>query len=91
MNTITKQNHYDTRAVVKITEWEGDKILTLLKQHTTVNGEWFTREVFIGGTLCTLLEFLQEEGKLKLETLKTFHYPSEKVRQVMKEKEEHTL
>lgn len=84
MNTIIKQNRYDTRAVVKITEWEGDNTLALLKQHTTVDDEWFTREVLIGGTLCTLLEFLQKEGKLKLETLKTFHYPSEKARQLVK-------
>ncbi len=88
MNTIIKQNRYDTRATVKITEWGSEKILEILNQHTTVDGEWFTREVLIGGTLCTLLEFLQKEGKLKLETLKTFHYPSEKVRQMVKEKEE---
>lgn len=84
---IKKLDRYDTRAVVKITEWKSEKVLTALKQHSTVDGKWFTREVLIGGVLHTLLEFLQEEGKLKLEQLSSHHNPSEKLRQQMKEEE----
>jgi hypothetical protein len=82
---IKKLNKYDTRAVVKITNWYDENVLASLKQYSTVDGEWFTREVFIGGKLHSLLESLQEEGKIKLKQLSSHHNLSEKERQIMQE------
>ncbi len=84
---IKPLNKYDTRAVVKITEWLEQNTLDKLKQYSTAEGKWFAREVLIGGTLCTLIENLQMNGELKYEVVKTYHNPSEKLRQVMREED----
>lgn len=84
---IKPLNKYDTRAVIKITDWLEQETLDKLKQNSTVDGEYFIREVLIGSELCKLIEDLQDNGKIKYEVIKTFHYPSEKLRQVMNEEE----
>ena len=42
MNAITKQNRYDTRAVVKITEWEGESGIESVQEFMTYydDDEW---------------------------------------------------
>lgn len=84
---IKPLNKYDTRAVIKITDWLEQETLDKLKQNSTVDSEYFIREVLIGSALCKLVEGLQSNGELKFEVVKTFHYPSEKLRQVMNEEE----
>lgn len=84
---IKPLNKYDTRAVIKITDWLEQETLTKLKQNSTVDGEYFIREALIGGELCKLVKGLQLNGELKFEVIKTFHCPSEKLCQVMKEEE----
>ncbi len=82
---IEPLNKYDTRAVVKITEWLEQNTLDKLNQYSTVEGKWFWREVLIGGNLCTLIENLQMNGELKYEVVKTYHNPSEKLHQGLQE------
>lgn len=84
---IKPLNKYNTRAVIKITDWLEQETLDKLKQNSTVDGEYFLREVLIGGELCKLVEDLQDNGEIKCEVVKTFHYPSEKSRQVVDEEE----
>lgn len=84
---IKPLNKYDTRAVIKITDWLEQETLDKLKQNSTVEGEYFLREALIGGEFCKLVEGLQSNGELKFEVIKTFHYPSEKLRQVINEEE----
>lgn len=84
---ITKNHKHDTMAMVKITNWESQEVLNQLKQYSTVDGEWFTRSVRIGGNLHSLLENLQTSGKITVKVESTFCYPSEKEKQIRAEKE----
>lgn len=82
---IKSLDKYDTRAVVKITEWTSNGILESLSQATVMEDSWFIREVLLGGDLHLLLEVMETQGDIKIETLRTYCNPREKVRQIMKE------
>ncbi|AGG58004.1 hypothetical protein VPBG_00232 [Vibrio phage helene 12B3] len=84
---LTKNHKHDTMAMAKITNWESQEVLDQLKQHSTVDGEWSTRSVRIGGKLHSLLENLQNSSKLTVAVESTFCYPSEKEKQIRAEKE----
>ena len=84
---IKPLDKYDTRAVVKITDWSSETVLERLKQYSVMEDSWFVREVLLGGDLHLLLEVMETQGNIKIETLSTYCNPSEKVRQIMKEEE----
>lgn len=70
-------NREHTRAIIKITEWESEEILSQLNQHSTVEGIWFTRVAKIEGELYQQLVKLHAEGKLKLQIENLYSHPSE--------------
>lgn len=84
---IKALDKYDTRAVVKITDWTSNDVLESLKQNSVMEDSWFIREVLLGGDLHLLLEVMETQGEIKIETLRTYCNPSEKLRQIMKEEE----
>lgn len=84
---ITRSHRHDTMAIIKITNWRNSDILEQLNQHSTVDGEWFIREVRIGRQLYKRIENLYNNGDLEIELIKTYCSPSEKERQVRSDAE----
>lgn len=79
---ITKSHRHDTMAIIKLTNWKDQNILDVLKQHSTVDNSWFIREVRIGSNLYKTIEELQNKSLLEVELVKTYCFPSEKLRQI---------
>ncbi|BAV80875.1 hypothetical protein [Vibrio phage RYC] len=77
---IQKQDNLDTMAIIKLTEWESEEVLPLLKQHSVKDNSWFIREVRIGKPLYNLIEGLVETGKIKVELVRTYHFNNERPR-----------